>query len=187
MINFDDVIKEETEENNPNWSQIPDHPYRILTIRSFGSEKTFLINLLSQQPDTDKIYLYSKDLYKSKYEFLINKRENTGLKHLNDSKALLEYSNDMDNIYRKTEEYNRNKKRRTWVVFSDMIAEKVNSIVTELFARGWRLNFPLRISSVNVTNPYYPADLDTFTEEILNWKLHFLCSDISCFYYTITF
>ena len=113
MINFDDVIKEETEQNNPNWSQIPDHPYRILTIRSFGSKKTFLINLLSQQPDTDKIYLYSKDLYKSKYEFLINKRENTGLKHLNDSKALLEYSNDMDNIYRKTEEYNRNKKRRT--------------------------------------------------------------------------
>ena len=58
MIGFDDVTKEEAKEPNPNWTQIPDHSYRILIIRGSGSGKTSsLFNLLSQQPNTDKIYL----------------------------------------------------------------------------------------------------------------------------------
>ena len=58
-------------------------------------------NLTDQQPDTDKIYLYAKDPYETNYQFLIKKRESTGLKHFNDSKAIIEYSNDMDDIYKK--------------------------------------------------------------------------------------
>ena len=58
MSNFDDVIKEKTEENNPNWLEIPDHPYRILIIGGSGSGKTnSLFNLINQQPDIDKIYM----------------------------------------------------------------------------------------------------------------------------------
>ena len=70
--------KENIEEHNPNWPKIPDHPYRILIIRGSGSGKTnSLFNLISQQPDIDKIYLYVKDPCEAKYQFLINKREST--------------------------------------------------------------------------------------------------------------
>ena len=69
---------------------------------------------------------------------LINKRESTGLKYLNDSKAFIEYSNDMDDIYKNIEECNPNKKQKILIVFDDMIADmlsnkKLNPIVTELF------------------------------------------------------
>ena len=113
MINFDDVTKEETKEYNPNWSQISDHPYRILKIRSSGFEKTnSFSNVINEEPDIDKSYLYPKDPYEGKYQFLINKKENTGLKDFNDSKAFTEYSNDMYDIYKNIEEYNPNKKVR---------------------------------------------------------------------------
>ena len=62
--------------------------------------------------------LYAKDPYEviSKYHLLINKRKSTGLKHLNDSKAFIEYSNDMDDIYKNIEEYNQNKRKDTGCV-----------------------------------------------------------------------
>ena len=63
-----------------------------------------MFNLVNQQPDIDQIYLYAKDPYEGRYKFLINKRESTVLKHFNDSKAYIEYSNDMDDIYKNTEE-----------------------------------------------------------------------------------
>ena len=76
MLNFDDVTKENIKENNRNWPQIPDHPYRILIIGASGSAKTnSLFNLINQQPDIDKIYLYAKDPYEAKYQFLINNQE----------------------------------------------------------------------------------------------------------------
>ena len=82
MINFSDL----------KWPYIPDHPYRILIIRGSGSEKmNALSNLINNQPDIDGIYLQAKDPYEAKYQFLINKRESTGLKHLNDPKAFIEY------------------------------------------------------------------------------------------------
>ena len=69
-INFDDVIKEETKEHNPNWLEIPDHPYRMLTIGRSGPGKTNpLFNLINQQPDIDEIYLYGKDRNEEKYNF----------------------------------------------------------------------------------------------------------------------
>ena len=104
MINFDDVTKEETKEHNPNWPQIHNFPYRMLIIGDFGSGKTnSLFNLIIQQPDIDKVYLYGKDPYEVKYHFLINERKSTGLKNLNDSEVFIEYSDDMDDIYRNIE------------------------------------------------------------------------------------
>ena len=90
MINFDDVVKETIKEHNPHWPQIPDHPYRILIIiRGSGSGKTnSLFNLINQQPDIDKIYLYAKDPYPAKYQLLIKKREDVG-KHFHDSRAFI--------------------------------------------------------------------------------------------------
>ena len=128
MINFDDVIKEEAKEHNPKWPEIPDHPYRILIIGGSGSGKTnSLFNLINQQPDIDKIYLYAKDLNKAKYQVLIKRREDVGTKHFNDSKAIIEYSKDMYDIYKNIKEYKPNKKRKILIVFDDMIADMLNN------------------------------------------------------------
>ena len=97
MINFDDVRKENMKEHDPHLPQILDYPYRILIIGDSGSGKTnSLFNFISHPPHIDKICLYAKDPYEAKYRFLINKRESTGLKHLNDSEAFIEYSNDLN-------------------------------------------------------------------------------------------
>ena len=78
-----------------------------------GSGKTnLLFNLIRHQLDIDKIYLYAKDPYDTKYQFLTKKQESTGLKHFHDSKAFIEYSNDMDDIYKNIKGYNRNEKRK---------------------------------------------------------------------------
>ena len=132
--------------------QIPDYSNRILIVGGSAAGKALLIktygnsllNLRSHQPDTDKIYLYAKNVCEPKYELLINKRENTGLKHLNDSKAFTEYPNDMDD--ENIEEFNPNKKRKILMVFDDTIADmpsnkKPNLIVTDLLFRD--MNIPL--------------------------------------------
>ena len=100
-----------------------------------------LLNLINHESDVDKTYLYAKDPYEAKCQFLINKRGNTSSKYFNDSKALIEHSNDVDDIYKNTEECNPNKKRKILIVFDDMIADmlsnkKLNPIVTELFIRA---------------------------------------------------
>ena len=77
MINFDYVTKD-IKEHNPNWREIPDHPYWMLIIGSSGSGKTnTLLNLTNHEPDIDKIYLYAKNSYEAKFQVLINKVENT--------------------------------------------------------------------------------------------------------------
>ena len=92
MINLDSITNESNKEHNEKWPYIPDHPYRILIIGGSGSGKTnALINLINEQGDIDKIYLYAKDLSEHKYEqILINNRENAGTKHLNDPNAFIE-------------------------------------------------------------------------------------------------
>ena len=99
MFNIDYITKEDIKEHNPKWPEISDHPYRILIIGGCGSGKTnALLNLINHEPDIDNIYLYVEDPYKAKYQLLISKKESKGLKYLNDSKAFIEYSNDMDDI-----------------------------------------------------------------------------------------
>ena len=162
MINFDDYANENKTEHNLKWPYIPDHPYRILIIGGSGSGKTnALLNLINNQPDIDKIYLYAKDPYEAKYQFLINKRESTGLKHFNDPKAFIEYSNDMQDVYKNIDEYNTDKERKILIVFDDMIADminikKLNSIVTDLFIRGRKLN----ISLVFITQSHFKVPKD---------------------------
>ena len=95
-INFDDYINENKTEHNKNWPYTADHPYRILIIDGSGSGKTnVLLNLIENQPDIDKIYLYAKDPYEAKYQYLINKREGVGTDHFNDPKTFIDYSIDM--------------------------------------------------------------------------------------------
>ena len=72
MVNFDDYANENKTEHNLKWPYIADDPCRIIIIGGSGSgKKTPLLNLINNQPDIDKIYLYAKDPYEAKYQFLI--------------------------------------------------------------------------------------------------------------------
>ena len=155
MIKFDDYTNENKTEHISKWPYIPDHPYRILIIGGSGSGKTSaLLNLIDIQSDIDKIYLYAKDPYEAKNQYLINKREKVGLDHFNDPQSFMDYSNDMQDVYKNIEDCNPKKKRKVLTVFDDMIADminkkKLNTVVTELFIRGRKLN----ISLVFITQP----------------------------------
>ena len=82
-----------------------------LTIGGSGSGKTnALHNLINEQDDIDKIYLYAKDLSERKYVFLIKKRKDAGRNRFNDSNAFIECSNTMDGIYQNTDDYKQKKK-----------------------------------------------------------------------------
>ena len=110
MINFDDYTNENIIEHNSKLPYIPDHPYRILIIGGSGSGKTnVLLNLINNQPGIDKIYLYAKDPYEAKHQYLIKKREKVGFDHFDDPKAFIEYSNDMQDVDKNIDDYNRRK------------------------------------------------------------------------------
>ena len=127
MINFDNYTNENKTERNSNWPYIPDHPYKILIADGSGIGKTnALSKLINNQPYIDKIYVYAKDPYEAKYQYLINKREKVELNHYDDPKAFMEYSNDMQDIYRNLKEYNPREKRKVLIVFDDMIADIIN-------------------------------------------------------------
>ena len=164
MINFDNYVNENKTEHNKNWPYIPDHLYRILIIGGSGSEKTnLLLNLIENQPNIGKIYLYAKDPYESKYQYLNNKRESVGINHFNDPKAFIEYSKDMHDVYKNIDEYNPYKENKILIVFDDMIADmirnkKLNSIVTELFIRARRLNIFL----VFITRSFFEVPEDVW-------------------------
>ena len=96
-----------------------------------------------------------------KISIFINKREKVGLDHFDDPKAFMEYSNDMQDVYKNIEDYNLEKKRKVLIVFDDMIADminnnKLNPVVTELFIRDRKLN----ISIVFITQSYFKVPKD---------------------------
>ena len=120
-----------------------------------------IIKFNKQPARIDKIHLYAKDPYEAKYQYLINKREKVSLNHYDDLKAFIEYSNDMQDVYKNIDEYNPDKENKILIVFDDMIADminnkKLNSIVTELFIRGRKLN----ISLVFITQSYFKVPKD---------------------------
>ena len=115
MFNLDNIANENNKEHNEKWPYIPDDPYRILiTVGSESGKTNTLLNLISQQDDIDKIYLYVKDLSEPKYDdFLIKNREYAGIKHLNDLNTFIECSNTMDQAYENIDDDNPTIKRKT--------------------------------------------------------------------------
>ena len=176
MINLDSITNENNKEHNEKWPYIPDHPYRIIIIGGSGSGKTnALINLINEQNDIDKIYLYARDLNKPKYKILIKKREDVGIKHLNDPNAFIECSNTMDDVYENINDYNPIRKRKKLIVFDDMIADimtnrRFQAIIKELFIRCRKLN----ISLAFITQCYFsvPKDVKLNSAHYLIMKIN---------------
>ena len=111
--------------------------------------------MINNQPDIDKKYSHAKDPHEVKYQYLINKRKKVGLNHYDNPKGFIEYSNDIQDVYKDIEEYNLGKKRKALIVFGGIIADminnkKLNPLVTELFIRDRKLN----ISIVFITQSY---------------------------------
>ena len=162
MINLGNIINDNNNNHNEKWPYIPDHPYRILIIGGSGSGKTnTLLNLINEQRDIDKIYLYAKHLSKPKYEYLVKNRENIGIKHVNNSKAFIECSNTMDDVYENIDDYNPSRKRKVLIIFDDMIGDimsnkKFQAIIKELFIRCRKQN----ISLVFITQSYFSVPKD---------------------------
>ena len=149
MISLDSITHENNKKHNKKWPYIPDHLHRILIIggRESGKTNTFL-NLINEQNDIDKVYLYARDLNEPKYKILIKKCKDAGIKHLNDPNAFIECSNTMDDVYENIHDYNSSRKRKILIVFDDMMADimtnkKFQAIITELFIRCRKLNISL--------------------------------------------
>ena len=105
--------------------------------------------------------MYAKDPYEAKYQYLINKWEGVGIDNFSDPKGFIEYSNDMQNVYKNIDEYNTDKENKILIVFDDMIADMINnknlnSTLTELFIRGRKLN----ISLVFIAQSYLKVSKD---------------------------
>ena len=163
MINLDSITNENNKEHNEKWPYIPDHPYRFLIISGSRSGKAnALFNLIREQDKrnvTDKIFLYEKDLNKPKYEYLIKKREDLGIKYLNDPNAYNECFNAVDDVYENINDYNP--RREKLIVFDDMIVDimtnrRFQTIIKELFIRCRKLN----ISLVFITQSYFSVPKD---------------------------
>ena len=134
----------------------------MLIIGPSESSKTntsrLILHLINNLHPIDKIYLYAKDLSEPKYEFLINKREQAGIKNLNDPHAFIEYSDDMNNVYENISDYNKCRDKKVLIVFDDMIADieynkNFKQIIKELFHREQKIN----VSIVFITQCYFRA------------------------------
>ena len=131
----------------------------MLIIGPSGSGKTnTLLHLINNLHPIDKIYLYTKDIHKPKYEYLINKRDQAAIKNLNDPHAFIEYSDDMNEVLDDINDYNKNRDEKVLIVFDDMIADieynkNFKQIVKELFYRARKIN----ASIVFVTQSYFRA------------------------------
>ena len=133
-----------------------------MIIGGCGSGKTnTLLNLINEQHDIEKIYSYGRDLNEPKHKILITKREDKGIKHLNDSNAFIECSNTMDDVYENICDYDLSRKRKILIIFDHMIADimtnkRFQAIIKELFIRCGKLN----ISLVAITQSYFSVPKD---------------------------
>ena len=104
MLNLDNIVsnkKKSSSENN-------DWPFRMLIIGPSGSGKTnTLLHLIDKFHSIDKIYLYTKDTDEEKYQYVINKREQAGIKNLNDLHAFIECSSDMNDVLEDINNYKK--------------------------------------------------------------------------------
>ena len=147
-----------------------------MIIAGSGSRKTStLLNLIKEQNDIDKIYLYAKDLSEPKYELLIKKRQNAGIKHLNNPNAFIQCSNTMDDVYEDIDDYNPTRKRKILIVFDEMMADimtnkEFQAIIRELFIRCRKLN----VSIVFITQSYFtvPKDVRLNSRHYLIMKIN---------------
>ena len=119
--------------------------------------------------------MYARDLNEPKYEYLIKKREDAGIKHLNNPNAFIECSNTMDDVYENINDYNPIRKRKKLIVFDDMIADimtnkRFQAIIKELFIRCRKLN----ISLVFITQSYFsvPKNARLNSEHYLIMKIN---------------
>ena len=156
MINFDDYTNENKTKHNKKWSCIRDNPYRTL-IGGSGSRKTnALLNLIENQLDIDKIYLFVKDPYQEKYQYFINIRESAGLNHFSDPKDFIEFSNDMQDEYSnhmQEAHKHTNEKRKILIVFDNMIADvinnkKLNSVVFLIYNKIMTINDQVKVEKL---------------------------------------
>ena len=135
MLNLDNIVskKNTSSSEDNNW------PFRMLIIGPSGSGKTnTLLHLIDKLHPMDKIYLYAKDLHEPKYEYLINKREQAGIKNLYDPHAFIECSDDMSDVLDDINNHNKNRDKNVLIVFDDMIADieynkNFKRIIKELF------------------------------------------------------
>ena len=125
---------------------------------SLFNNKIILLNLIENQQDIDKIYLYAKDPYEAKYHYLINKRKSVGINYFSNPKDFIKYWNDMHDVYKNINYYNPNKENKI-LVFDDMIVDLINnrnlgSIVTDLFIRGRKLDISLVFITLSSFNTF---------------------------------
>ena len=155
MINFNDIGKENTKVDDLKSSQILDYPYRILTFSGLTSGKT---NLKSHQQNTDEIYLYAKDLNETKYQLLMKKHEQTGMKTFKNVKAFIRRSNYIKIVYLNIYDYNPSKKHKIFFLFEIMIADMLNNkklelLITESFVKSRKID-----TSIVFNTKSYSAD-----------------------------
>ena len=116
-----------------------------------------MLNLINEKKAIEQnLFVCKRFRRASKYEHLIKNRENAGIKHLNDLKAFIEYSNTMNDVHENIDLYNPNRRRKILIVFGDMIADIMTnktfqSIIKELFIRCRKIN----ISHVVITQSYF--------------------------------
>ena len=128
MTNFEDVTNDKKTERNLKWPYISNLQYRPLIDGNCGSGKTnALLSLINNEADIDKMYLQTKDARELKYQFLINKRKKLVLQHYDDPKAFIQYSNDMEGVYKNIEEYNTGNKPKILIAFDDMITDMISN------------------------------------------------------------
>ena len=154
MLNLDDIVS-----SNKSSSECNDWPFRMLIIGPSGSGKTnTLLHLINNLHPIDRTYLYAKDIGEDKYNYLINKREQAGIKNLDDPHAFIECSDDMNDVLNDINNYNKNRDKKVLIVFDDMIFDieynkNFKRIIKELFYRACKIN----VSIVFITQSYFSA------------------------------